>query len=335
MKRVFWVAASIAFLALCGLLLFPSSPLRPGGRAKLPVSSAEAILLFERNAAEFRGVPRLSVRQAIKDRAHLAVCARLLFGAKLTALVTTNASLGELAKAFATYSPFGNVIVPGEAQDISAPRFGKFDSGRYVTRWRAAGAIDKLLRDAGWRVEQLADGKIIFLSPSDHELLLAAKSPPLQEKLAQKFDQAEDSADKQHSAHNLSRLWRTGFLADQTKRQLVERHYRLVLRQLPKEWPSWEVRIEPLFPFPHVWTDFTPTLYQNGRVKWSPGRPQTSRAMDDAGKPSGDPIASMGGGEFRNGDVLQCKIDLAQKVDGQPWQITLWTDKVVLQGLKH
>ena len=48
---------------------------------------------------------------------------------------------------------------------------------------------------------------------------------------------------------------------------------------------------------------------------------------------SGDPVTSMSGGEFRNGDVLQCRIDLTQKVDGRTWQLSLWTGRV-LQGLK-
>jgi len=58
--------------------------------------------------------------------------------------------------------------------------------------------------------------------------------------------------------------------------------------------------------------------------------------MNVAGnKATSDPITSMSGDEFKNGDVLQCKIELAQKVEGRLWQTTLWTDKITLQGLIH
>ena len=35
------------------------------------------------------------------------------------------------------------------------------------------------------------------------------------------------------------------------------------------------------------------------------------------------------------GDVLQCQINLTQKVDGRTWQASLWTEKIVLQGLRR
>ena len=38
------------------------------------------------------------------------------------------------------------------------------------------------------------------------------------------------------------------------------------------------------------------------------------------------------GGDFKNGDVLQCKTDLEQTVNGHHWKTSLWSNKIVLQG---
>ncbi|MDQ6630740.1 MAG: hypothetical protein M3Y82_03160, partial [Verrucomicrobiota bacterium] len=143
----------------------------------------------------------------------------------------------------------------------------------------------------------------------------------------------KDAVEKEHDAQTLSDLWRADLLKGEIKGQLIEKYYHLVLRQIPTKdgYPSWDVRSSQTFPFPDVYTDFTPTLYLNNQVKWSPGESQTACAMTA----TNNPITSMSGGEFKNGDVLQCKIDLRQKVGGQSWQKSLWTEKITLQGLKN
>jgi hypothetical protein len=120
-------------------------------------------------------------------------------------------------------------------------------------------------------------------------------------------------------------------LKDEIKEQLTQEYYQLVLRQIPTGgYPSWDVRCNQTFPFPDVYTDFTPTLYLNDQVKWSPGHSQKACAMTA----TNDPITSMSGGEFKNGDVLQCKIVLSQTANGRSWQMSLQSNKIVLQGLK-
>jgi hypothetical protein len=153
-----------------------------------------------------------------------------------------------------------------------------------------------------------------------------------QETFYKVFNQTKDQTEKETAAQTLSDLWRAGLLDNQIKEQLLRDHYQLVLRQIPSKdgVPSWIVYSSLTFPFPDVYTDFTPTLYSNDQIKWSPGKPQTSCAMTA----TNNPITSMTGGVFKNGDVLQCRIDLGQTIRGQSWQTSVWTSKLVLQGLK-
>jgi len=153
-----------------------------------------------------------------------------------------------------------------------------------------------------------------------------------QEAIFKEFNQTNAQATKDNDAQILSDLWRAGLLKDEIKEQLVQEHYQLVLRQLPagNGVPGWDVRTSQTFPFPNVYTAFTPTLFSNNQVKWSPGESQTSFAMSITNAV----ITSMTGGVFKNGDVLQCKIDLSQTVNGRSWQTSLKSNKITLQGLK-
>jgi hypothetical protein len=335
-KPILWTSAALAAAALlCWLFLYPGLLLQTNAWSGVNMSRSEALLVFRHQGAQFHGPGPFELLKATKDPAYLKMRGQLLFGAKLHSLTTTNASLGELAAAFASYANCRTVIVPGEPQEVFAGRFGIFNSSRFSTRWRAAGGITKLLADAGWHVVRLTDGSIAFVSQYGYELLLAAKSAELQTKVLRRFDLLKNSPEKNIAAQILSDLWFADFLGDQIKGQLAEEHYHLVLRQLPYDgYPSWDVRSVLTFPFPEVWTDFTPTLYVNNQVKWSPGQPQSSCAMNSTSNSFGNPITSMSGGGFRNGDVLQCKIDLRQMVNRRPWQMSLWTDKIELQGLK-
>lgn len=150
-----------------------------------------------------------------------------------------------------------------------------------------------------------------------------------QEWLYKSFCQATAPTEKERLGQTLAAMWRDGTLHDDVKETLAQEQFHVVLRQLGHDSPSWEVNVEFTFPFPDIWTEFTPTLYRNDEVKWAPGRKQTSRSMSVSGSA---PITSMSGGEFKNGDVLQCQIDLRQK---PKWQISLWTNKITLQGLKQ
>ena len=152
-----------------------------------------------------------------------------------------------------------------------------------------------------------------------------------QEAISKEFNQTTTQAAKDNDAQILSDLWRAGLLKDEIKEQLVQEHYQFVLQQIPSKdgIPSWIVKCHQTFPFPNVYTAFTPTLFANNQVNWSPGESQTSCDMSATNVV----IASMTGGDFKNEDVLQCKVDLSQTGNGQSWQKSLWSNKIVLQGL--
>ena len=214
------------------------------------VSSTEALAIFEGKAREFRGPARLNLRQALSDGAYLKTRWSLFLGRKLVPLVTADATVQELASAYPFYADSPGVILPEAPDGWSTAWFGKFDSRSFSTRQKAAEAIVKLLDDAGWRVVKITDGKVLFLSPKNYELLLAAKSRARQEALSRQFEGDGPASEKEASAQMLSRLWRAGFLEDQVKRQLVEKHYRLVLRQLTGVGlPAWMYEASGRFPF--------------------------------------------------------------------------------------
>ena len=146
--------------------------------------------------------------------------------------------------------------------------------------------------------------------------------PEQQEILYQQFSATQNK----DAAQALAGVWREGFLKDELRDRLVQAHYRLVMQQRPANYPVWEVRIYQTFPFPDIYTEYTPTLYLNGELKQSLG--QSSHAMSA----TNNPVASMAGGEFKNGDVLQVKVDMKQK---RQWQASLWTNKITLEGLKQ
>ena len=145
--------------------------------------------------------------------------------------------------------------------------------------------------------------------------------PEQQEILYRQFSETSNK----EAAQALAGVWREGFLKNELRDRLVQEHYHLRLRQIPAAYPAWDVRIYQTFPFPDIYTDYMPTLYLNGELKQSVG--QSSHAMSA----TNNPVASLAGGEFKNGDVLQVKVDLKQK---RQWQASVWTNKLTLEGLK-
>ena len=146
--------------------------------------------------------------------------------------------------------------------------------------------------------------------------------PEQQEILYRKLSETKST----DAAQALAAVWRDGFLKAELRDQLAQEHYHLVMRQKPADYPIWEVRAYQTFPFPDIGTEYLSTLYLNGEVKQSVG--YSSHAMFA----TNNPVASMAGGEFKNGDILQVKIDLKQK---RQWQISLWSNKITLEGLKQ
>ena len=88
----------------------------------------------------------------------------------------------------------------------------------------------------------------------------------------------------------------------------------------PEQQAAWEARNGPV----------TQITHQNKPPLFKP----RTWAMNET-----VPIVAMCGGNiggnFSNGDVLQCKMNLEQTVNGHYWKTSLWSNKIVLQGLRN
>lgn len=88
----------------------------------------------------------------------------------------------------------------------------------------------------------------------------------------------------------------------------------------PEQQAAWEARNGPV----------TRITHQNKPPLFKP----RTWAMNET-----VPIVAMFGGniggDFKNGDVLQCKMDLEQSVNGHCWKTSLRSNKIVLQGLRN
>ena len=166
-----------------------------------------------------------------------------------------------------------------------------------------------------------------------------------QDGLLDEFQRTSVQAFKDRSAYLLSELWNAGLLRDEIKEQLVKEHYRVVLLQIYGNYgaPNFVVKGYQTFPFPEIWTEFTPTLYRNHRVEWSSDKPTTEHAMSA----NNCVITSRIGGVLNNGDILQYRIVMRQadrsprESSGnmsadqvRPWEVSLWSNKLVVQGLE-
>lgn len=159
-------------------------------------------------------------------------------------------------------------------------------------------------------------------------------NPKKQKQLYQEFTAARETDDRERTAHILAEHWQSNGLRKNIKDGLVDRHYRFELRQVygENQSPNFVVRCSQTFPFPDVWTHFTPTLYINGEAVWAPKKPQTSHAMSV----NNSVVTSRVGGSLKNGDVVQYQIEMLHEVDNETvWKRTLWTNQIVVQDLKE
>lgn len=156
---------------------------------------------------------------------------------------------------------------------------------------------------------------------------------PEQEGIFAEFQETSVPAYRDRDAYILSELWKAGLLKNEIKDALVERHYSLVLLQARCNYTAMNfvVRCYQTFPFPNSWVDFTPTLYINGEVVWAPAKRQKAHAMSL----NNSTITSRTGGAVKNGDVIQYQVRISPTVDeGIPWEKTIWSNKIVAQGLE-
>lgn len=147
------------------------------------------------------------------------------------------------------------------------------------------------------------------------------------------YQSTNDITVQERSQYILSELWKEHLLDNQIKCEITNHKYRLVLLQIYGNYriPNFVVRCIQEFPFPSVWTKFTPTLLINDEVVWAPNEPQKEHSMDI----NNSTITSRAGGVVKNGDVVQYKV-LLQQFQGKEllWETNLYTNKVVAQGLK-
>ena len=156
-----------------------------------------------------------------------------------------------------------------------------------------------------------------------------------QGRLCGELETAGDPATKARNAHILTELWRAGLLRNEIKDSLVDRYYKAVLFQFRGPYPGlhFVVRSHHTFPFPAVYTSFTPTLYVNDEAIWSPERPQTTHAMSN----NNGMLTSLSGGfgKIKVGDVLHYSITMQQEVDREiVWEKTILTDKIAVQDFR-
>src|SRR5262245_2894880 len=103
-KAILWTSA--VFLVLLCALLFLGGDTRP----TLDISTDELRSILQGDSFKHPEPQRLPLGKAIKDPAYLKMRGKLLFGAKLKSLVTTNAMFYELAPILA-YDSDAAVIV--------------------------------------------------------------------------------------------------------------------------------------------------------------------------------------------------------------------------------
>lgn len=138
---------------------------------------------------------------------------------------------------------------------------------------------------------------------------------------------------KNRNQYILSELWNENLLDNQIKNEITQNSYKLVLLQVYGKYqaPNFVVRCNHKFPFPSVWTKFTPALLINDKVAWAPEKPQQEHSMSI----NNSTLTSRIGGVVNNGDIIQYKVLLQQYQDEELlWETTLYTNKVVAQDLK-
>jgi hypothetical protein len=147
------------------------------------------------------------------------------------------------------------------------------------------------------------------------------------------YEKSKDEDVRARDAFILSSLWKEDLLKSEIKDYLVDKYYRLALIQSYGNYsvPNWQVQSQQSFPFPSVWVGFTPTLYKNGEVSWSPDQPQKEHAMSL----NSSIVTSQTGGVFQDGDAIYYTIKIEQKKDNEVvWEKTIKTNQVVLGKLR-
>jgi len=205
-----------------------------------------------------------------------------------------------------------------------------------------AGGATKEIALAGWIITSDDRIRVEIVDPKGdrsfiyiiHDQTPSRQIAKQQEGIFKEFNDTAIQAERSHDAKILSDLWRADLLKDEIKDQLALDHYHVLLRQIvsPNGVPAVVVDCSQTFPFPDVYTAFTPTQYLNDQVSWAPGSPQKSCSMTVT-----NTLTSMAGGAFKNGDIIQYKIELMQKDTdrGRSWQKSLWSNKIELRGLNN
>ncbi len=155
-----------------------------------------------------------------------------------------------------------------------------------------------------------------------------------QQELFETLLSSNSNSSVERNKYILSELWKFGELENELKSKITRHFFNLVLLQIYGNYqaPNFVVRSHHEFPFPSVFTRFTPELIINDKVVWSPGKPQTSHSMSS----NNSTITSRIGGVVKNGDVIQYKIIIQEfRRKELKWQYEMFTNKVIAKGLKN
>lgn len=156
---------------------------------------------------------------------------------------------------------------------------------------------------------------------------------PVQDSIYSEYCSSETQAAKSRNAYILSELWRYNHLKNELKTAITQRDYHVTLFQIFGVYksPNFTVRNRFEFPFPPIWTKFTPRLFVNSDTMWAPERPQREHSMVI----TNSTITSRIGGYIYTDDTLYYEI-LLQHFDQNElvWETTLRTNSVVVQDVK-
>jgi hypothetical protein len=148
-----------------------------------------------------------------------------------------------------------------------------------------------------------------------------------QDALYERFSEVGTRSEKDRLAHTLADLWQDGTLVDRLREKITQEHFHIVLEQPKPDVPTFYLRAECTFPFPNVWADFAFTWYVNGESKWASDIFTSTQLMSASNLCCRADASSS----FHDGDFVQYRLDLKQE---QQWQVSLWSNKLLVQGIK-
>lgn len=165
------------------------------------------------------------------------------------------------------------------------------------------------------------------IQEQNREKVLAYVSE-IEAKVLEEYETTTNATLKSTGAGFLRELWQRGLLSPKIKKELIDRHFRAELYQIPAPHPSFAAFADLSFPFPPIQTDFDPVLHVNGKPAGTGGKSTRAMNVDRA------PLASQSGGKLKNGDVLRYEIKISQRdANGEVWEHVIKSNPIRLDKL--